>query len=100
MFEERLLELLVYLAGGWLGFRYGESFLSLKWDSRARAASVWLLACGAGQMGVSLLLEQLPWMLQSIYGSMASLLAGALALPADLPPPELLGRVGHTEVCR
>ena len=82
MFEERLLELLVYLAGGWLGFRYGESFLSLKWDSRARAASVWLLAYGAGQMGVSLLLEQLPWMLQSIYGSMMSLLAGALLMVA------------------
>ena len=80
MFEDYLLEVLVFLAGGWLGFCYTEKFLCLK-EERVRALCCWLFCYTAGQFAWSRLEEYfLPQLQASIYGSMANLLFGAVLL--------------------
>ena len=80
MFEDYLLEVLVFLAGGWLAFCYTEKFLYLQRE-RAGALGRWLLCYTVGQVAWGRLAECfLPQLQASLYGSMLNLLFGVLLL--------------------
>ncbi len=48
--EEYLLNAIVYILIGWLGFKYSEIFLRRKYDNRARALLLWIAAYTLGQI--------------------------------------------------
>ena len=81
MFEEHLLEVMVSLASSFLAFRYTEKFLYLKAGQRKRALALWLAlyVAGLGLWGQAVE-GFMPQAQQSIYGSMANLMAGALLM--------------------
>lgn len=83
MFEEHLLEVMVSLASGFLAFRYTEKFLYLKAGQRKKALALWLVlyVMGLGLWGQTVE-GFMPQAQQSIYGSMANLMAGALLMMA------------------
>ena len=81
MFEEHLLEVMVSLASGFLAFRYTEKFLYLQAGQRKKALAFWLVlyVVGLGLWGQAVE-SFMPQARQSIYGSMANLMAGALLM--------------------
>jgi hypothetical protein len=81
MSEDYLLEVMVSLASGFLAFCYTEKFLYLKAGQRKKALALWLAlyVAGLGLWGQAVE-GFMPQARQSIYGSMANLMAGALLM--------------------
>ena len=51
--EQYIIDFLVYIANGWISFRYTERFLHEKYENRRRALLIWTLIYTAGQFAVS-----------------------------------------------
>ncbi len=49
IFEQYIVDALVYLANGWASFRYAEALLQRKYDKRRLAMGAWMLIYAAGQ---------------------------------------------------
>lgn len=81
MSEDYLLEVPVYLLGGWLAFRYTEKFLSLKTENKSKTLAFWLGLYVVGHVLWGQVAEHfLPELQQSLYGSMVNLMVGALLM--------------------
>ncbi len=58
--EEYVLEAVVYMLTGWMGFEYSEQFLHRKYENRRKAMLLWLAAYLAGQILYERFIEAYP----------------------------------------